>query len=207
MLTGFLVGLLSALRAPRRREFRSAEAASEIHQGFVVPAFATRSWSRKWPAHSRCSDCRTLRSQSARSSDVRSGIRARSRFERNDGSAPDRLRRVRAKRSTANSSLAYAHCLACNPSALLPTCRWVVCLQQARFRRGPSDPAGQHAPSVLSNSVDPAYFETMRITILRGRTFTDADNDTAPRVAIMNQTMAHASGRTKTPLASVSDGW
>jgi putative ABC transport system permease protein len=30
----------------------------------------------------------------------------------------------------------------------------------------------------------------MRITVLRGRTFSDADNVTAPRVAIINQTMA-----------------
>jgi predicted permease len=55
---------------------------------------------------------------------------------------------------------------------------------------GQPTPAGHQAPSVLSNSVDPPYFETMRITVLRGRTFRDADNVTAPRVAIINQTMA-----------------
>lgn len=51
-------------------------------------------------------------------------------------------------------------------------------------------PEGQQAPTVLSNSVDPPYFETMRITLLRGRIFAEADNETAPRVAIINQTMA-----------------
>jgi predicted permease len=51
-------------------------------------------------------------------------------------------------------------------------------------------PASQQAPTVLSNSVDPPYFETMRITLLRGRIFAEADNETAPRVAIINQTMA-----------------
>jgi len=51
-------------------------------------------------------------------------------------------------------------------------------------------PAGQPAPSVLSNSIDPAYFQTMRINLLRGRNFTAADDETAPRVAIINETMA-----------------
>jgi macrolide transport system ATP-binding/permease protein len=55
---------------------------------------------------------------------------------------------------------------------------------------GHPTPPGRQAPSVLSNSVDPLYFETMRITLLRGRVFTDSDNETAPRFAIINQTMA-----------------
>jgi macrolide transport system ATP-binding/permease protein len=50
--------------------------------------------------------------------------------------------------------------------------------------------AGQQPPETSFNSVDPAYFATMRIPILRGRTFTESDNDTAPQVAIVNQTMA-----------------
>ena len=55
---------------------------------------------------------------------------------------------------------------------------------------GQPTPPSHQAPIVLCNSVDPPYFETMRITVLRGRTFSDADNVTAPRVAIINQTMA-----------------
>jgi predicted permease len=51
-------------------------------------------------------------------------------------------------------------------------------------------PPGQQATGVLSNSVDPTYFATMRITLLRGRVFTEADNETSLSVAIINQTMA-----------------
>jgi predicted permease len=49
---------------------------------------------------------------------------------------------------------------------------------------------GRQTPSVLSSSVDPPYFQTMRITLLRGRVFSDADDETSPRVAIINHTMA-----------------
>jgi predicted permease len=51
-------------------------------------------------------------------------------------------------------------------------------------------PAGQQPPIVLFNQVDPAYFETMRVSLLQGRAFSDSDSETAPPVAIVNQTMA-----------------
>jgi predicted permease len=50
--------------------------------------------------------------------------------------------------------------------------------------------AGQQPPETSFNTVDPTYFATMRIPILRGRAFADSDNETAPQVAIVNQTMA-----------------
>jgi predicted permease len=49
---------------------------------------------------------------------------------------------------------------------------------------------GQLPPEVSYNGIDPVYFETMRIPLLRGRPFTDSDNETAPPVAIVNQSMA-----------------
>jgi predicted permease len=49
---------------------------------------------------------------------------------------------------------------------------------------------GQPPPSIFYNNVDPAYFETMRVPLRRGRAFTDFDNESAPPVAIVNQTMA-----------------
>jgi putative ABC transport system permease protein len=58
------------------------------------------------------------------------------------------------------------------------------------FVRGRTIPPGQRAPLVLLNRVDPPYFDTMHITLFRGRAFLDSDNETAPPVAIVNQTMA-----------------
>jgi predicted permease len=49
---------------------------------------------------------------------------------------------------------------------------------------------GQAAPTVFDNFVEPSYFETLHIPLRRGRTFTDADNEQAPDVAITNETMA-----------------
>lgn len=49
---------------------------------------------------------------------------------------------------------------------------------------------GQPAPSLLFNNVDPDYFQTLRVPLLRGRAFTAFDTASAPPVAIVNQTMA-----------------
>lgn len=50
---------------------------------------------------------------------------------------------------------------------------------------------GQSPPEVYYNIVSPTYFNTMRTAILRGRAFTDADNQGAPHVAIISQDMAN----------------
>jgi putative ABC transport system permease protein len=57
------------------------------------------------------------------------------------------------------------------------------------FVQGRAIPPGQHAPLVLLNRVDPPYFDTMHVALFRGRAFLDSDNETAPPVAIVNQTM------------------
>ena len=49
---------------------------------------------------------------------------------------------------------------------------------------------GQQPPQVLLNRVDPPYFEMMRVPLQRGRGFAETDNETVPRVAIVNQKMA-----------------
>jgi putative ABC transport system permease protein len=51
--------------------------------------------------------------------------------------------------------------------------------------------SGEQPLRVLFNCVDSAYVETMRVSLLRGRDFTDSDSESAPLVAIINQTMSH----------------
>ena len=62
--------------------------------------------------------------------------------------------------------------------------------QQTVYLEGRPVPPGQKAPEMLFNSVDPPYFATLRIPILLGRAFSDADGETSPRVAVINETMA-----------------
>jgi len=49
---------------------------------------------------------------------------------------------------------------------------------------------GKIPPSVGDNFVTPSYFDTLRIPIKRGRAFTENDNANAPKVAVINETMA-----------------
>lgn len=52
-------------------------------------------------------------------------------------------------------------------------------------------PPGQQPAFIFHNVVDPEYFSNLRIPLLQGRAFTESDDDHAPRVAVINQTMAH----------------
>jgi macrolide transport system ATP-binding/permease protein len=55
---------------------------------------------------------------------------------------------------------------------------------------GYQPPAGQAPPSSLYNTIATDYFQTMGVPLLRGRNFTDADDQNAQYVAIVSETMA-----------------
>ncbi|HEX2327463.1 MAG TPA: ABC transporter permease [Candidatus Angelobacter sp.] len=58
------------------------------------------------------------------------------------------------------------------------------------YIEGQSSIASDKAPNIDFNRVSRDYFQTMRIPVLRGRTFTDQDNARAPLVAVVNEYMA-----------------
>ena len=53
------------------------------------------------------------------------------------------------------------------------------------------------------NAVSPRYFETMRIPVMRGRSFLDSDDAKSPRVAIINKAMAEKYWHGADPIGKV----
>jgi macrolide transport system ATP-binding/permease protein len=49
---------------------------------------------------------------------------------------------------------------------------------------------GKQPPIVSFNAVSPSYFQTLQIPLQAGRGFTNADDEKAPKVAVINRTMA-----------------
>ena len=68
------------------------------------------------------------------------------------------------------------------------------------YIEGRALPPGQQPPVVVYNHVDPPYFDTMRVPLLRGRAFRENDDEKAPLVAIVNQSMAHKFWPNEDPL-------
>jgi predicted permease len=56
---------------------------------------------------------------------------------------------------------------------------------------GHEPPAGRPPPNVFSNSVDEDYMRALRVPLLAGRGVTAADDERAPRVVVINETMAN----------------
>ena len=88
------------------------------------------------------------------------------------------LRRVRALPAVESASLGC-----CGPMSTNP-------LFAPMRMEGYTLPPGQAAPTIFFNQVSRDFFETLRIPIVRGRAFLASDDRNAPRVAIINQTMA-----------------
>jgi macrolide transport system ATP-binding/permease protein len=71
-------------------------------------------------------------------------------------------------------------------------------------------PAADEQPTVEYNQVSPAYFATMGISLISGREFTRADDENAPLVAVVNQTMTARYWRGQNPVGQrlqVKGGW
>jgi len=62
------------------------------------------------------------------------------------------------------------------------------------------EPQPNEQPTAEYNEVSPQYFTTMGIPLLSGREFTRADDENAPRVAIVNQTMVARYWRGQNPI-------
>jgi len=62
------------------------------------------------------------------------------------------------------------------------------------------EPQPNEQPTAEYNEVSPGYFATLGIPLLSGREFTRADDENAPRVAIVNQTMIARYWRGQNPI-------
>jgi len=62
------------------------------------------------------------------------------------------------------------------------------------------EPQPNEQPTAEYNEVGPDYFATMGIPLISGREFTRVDDENAPRVAIVNQTMVARYWRGQTPI-------
>ena len=66
--------------------------------------------------------------------------------------------------------------------------------------QGESEPQANRQLNVLDSVVGTEFFRTSGIPLLRGRTFTDMDNTTAPRVIVVNQEFVHRHLHDQNPL-------
>src|SRR6185437_13054315 len=75
------------------------------------------------------------------------------------------------------------------------------CAASTRFTVGGREPAAVAVPSGWW-SVSPTYFETLRIPLLRGRSFTNQDDIAAQPVVIINEAFARRFFPSDDPLAN-----
>ena len=69
-------------------------------------------------------------------------------------------------------------------------------------------PERSQLPSAAFNPISPEYFQTMRIPLLQGRPFSEADKETSPAVVVINETMARRFWPNENPIGKrVKQGW
>jgi putative ABC transport system permease protein len=80
----------------------------------------------------------------------------------------------------------------------------IVPLSQDDMNRGSftikEEPGSEVSPSADYRDISPGYFQTMRIPLLQGRTFSESDDPKHPRVAVIDQALAHQYFGTGNPL-------
>jgi putative ABC transport system permease protein len=89
------------------------------------------------------------------------------------------LERVRALPGVKSTALAFTY-----PS------NGIYLSADGVYIKGHLLPKGEPPPRIYVNNVSPDYFKTLGIPIVEGRPFADTDTATAPRVAVINETMA-----------------
>jgi predicted permease len=78
------------------------------------------------------------------------------------------------------------------------------------YAEGNAVSASEPAPVISFAVVDEPYFRNMRVPIVRGRTFTERDNETSPPVAVVNEAMARRLWRDRDPIGKrfrTKDAW
>jgi ABC-type antimicrobial peptide transport system permease subunit len=73
----------------------------------------------------------------------------------------------------------------------LPLCPYRAILRIRRELATPNAPVEDSSSVLMSRlTVSPGYFYTLGIPVLKGRTFTDHDDERSPKVAVVNETLA-----------------
>jgi putative ABC transport system permease protein len=63
-------------------------------------------------------------------------------------------------------------------------------------------PGSDRDKGIRLNQISPGYFQTLGVPLVQGRSFTDADNETAPKVALLNETAVRFYFGNRSPLGA-----